>query len=83
MGPYALGGRFTTVEGILIAMKEQLTSEGTVFVDSADEETKVRLTKFTSQLEEVLEGCREITLIMDDPAGNSYVQVQFRLNYPT
>lgn len=74
VGPYALGGRFTTVEGILTAMKDQLTSEGVVFVDSADEETKCRMTKFTFQLEEVLEGCRQITLVLDDPAGNSYVE---------
>ncbi|KAJ9600178.1 hypothetical protein L9F63_009512 [Diploptera punctata] len=74
VGPYALGGRFTTVEGILTAMKDQLTSEGTMFVDSAEEETKHRMAKFTSQLEEVLEGHRQITLVLDDPAGNSYVQ---------
>jgi C4-type Zn-finger protein len=75
VGPYALGGRFTTVEGILVAMKEQVTSEGSVFVDSGDEEVKSTVAKFVAELDVVLEGNKEITLVLDDPAGNSYVQV--------
>ncbi|PSN56885.1 Zinc finger protein ZPR1 [Blattella germanica] len=74
VGPYALGGRFTTVEGILTAMKDQLTSEGSVFIDSADDELRQRMSKFTSDLSEILEGKREVTVVLDDPAGNSYVQ---------
>lgn len=75
VGPYALGGRFTTVEGLLMAMKEQVASQGAVFVDSADDEIKNRISKFVAELDAVLEGNREITLVLDDPAGNSYVQV--------
>lgn len=76
VGPYALGGRFTTVEGLLVAVKDQLTSQGTMFIDSADDETKNRVSKFVAQLDMILEGNKEITLVMDDPAGNSYVQVR-------
>jgi zinc finger protein len=76
VGPYALGGRFTTVEGLLIAVKEQLTSQGTMFIDSADHEAKNRVSKFVAELNMVLEGNKEITLVLDDPAGNSYVQVK-------
>lgn len=43
VGPSALAGRFTTVEGILEAMKEQLTSKGAIFRDSEDAETKGRM----------------------------------------
>lgn len=75
VGPYALGGRFTTVEGILIAMREQVTSQGSLFVDSGDDEVKNRVAKFVAQLDMVLEGNKEITLVLDDPAGNSYMQV--------
>lgn len=74
VGPYALGGRFTTVEGLLIAMKEQVASQETLFIDSADDEIKNRISKFVTELDVVLEGNREITLVLDDPAGNSYVQ---------
>ena len=75
VGPYALGGRFTTVEGILVAMKEQVTSQGSVFVDTGDDEVKNRVAKFVAELGMVLEGNKEVTLVLDDPAGNSYVQV--------
>jgi len=75
VGPYALGGRFTTVEGILVAMKEQVTSQGSVFVDTGGDEVKKRVAKFVAELGMVLEGNKEVTLVLDDPAGNSYVQV--------
>lgn len=75
VGPCALGGRFTTVEGLLIAMKEQVVSQGTLFVDSTSDEIKNRISIFIAELDAVLEGNREITLVLDDPAGNSYIQV--------
>ncbi|XP_069675200.1 zinc finger protein ZPR1 [Periplaneta americana] len=74
VGPFALGGRFTTVEGLLVAMKDQLISQGAMFVDSADAETKKRVLKFTAELDAVLEAEKDITIVLDDPAGNSYVQ---------
>ncbi|XP_059612173.1 zinc finger protein ZPR1 [Phlebotomus argentipes] len=74
VGPSALGGRFTTVEGILEAMKKQLSDGGETFVDSTDDSTKRKFDKFISTLEEIIAGRKQITLILDDPAGNSYVQ---------
>lgn len=74
VGPAILGGRFTTVEGIVAAMKEQLSSSTAFTGDSSDSETVNRMNKFIAQLEEVLDGQRQVTLILDDPAGNSYVQ---------
>jgi zinc finger protein len=63
------------VEGLLMAMKEQVASQGALFIDSADDEIKNRISKFVAELDAVLEGNREITLVLDDPTGNSYVQV--------
>ncbi|CAD1477947.1 unnamed protein product [Heterotrigona itama] len=74
IGPAALGGRFTTVEGILVAIKEQLSSSTAFSGDSSDPETVKRMKVFISHLNEVLEGKRKITLVLDDPAGNSYIQ---------
>ncbi|KAJ8898296.1 hypothetical protein PR048_003656 [Dryococelus australis] len=74
VGPAALGGRFTTVEGILTAMRGQLTQGGVMFGDGADPETKKNLDNFLNKFDRVLKGEIEITLILDDPAGNSYVQ---------
>jgi len=63
------------VEGILVAMKEQVTSQGSVFVDTGDGDVKNRVAKFVAELGMILEGNKEVTLVFDDPAGNSYVQV--------
>jgi zinc finger protein len=45
VGPSALGGRFTTVEGILTAMRDQLTENSAIFKDSADKDSTDRLDK--------------------------------------
>ncbi|XP_053948308.1 zinc finger protein ZPR1 [Anastrepha ludens] len=74
VGPSALGGRFTTVEGILVAMKDQLQNEGCLFRDSADDEIKNRLESVIDKFDQILASKLPVTLILDDPAGNSYVQ---------
>uniref|UniRef100_A0A8D8R8Z7 Zinc finger protein ZPR1 n=2 Tax=Cacopsylla melanoneura TaxID=428564 RepID=A0A8D8R8Z7_9HEMI len=74
VGPAALGGKFTTVEGLLRDMKDQLADKGSMFSDSADTDTATRMTAFLQRLEDILTNKEAITLILDDPAGNSYVQ---------
>ena len=74
IGPSALGGRFTTVEGILVAIKEQLSNSTAFTGDSSEPEIVKRMEVFISELSEVLEGKRKVTLVLDDPAGNSYAQ---------
>lgn len=74
VGPSALGGRFTTVEGILTAMKEQLSGNDIMFHDSSDDAAKQRFQGFVKKFEEIIELKLEVTLVLDDPAGNSYVQ---------
>ncbi|CAG0895833.1 unnamed protein product [Cyprideis torosa] len=74
VGSGALGGRFTTVEGLLEAMKNQLIESGAG--DSAPDEARTRLKEFGAKLDSVISGDfgTAVTLILDDPAGNSYVQ---------
>ncbi|EDX02172.1 zinc finger protein ZPR1 [Drosophila yakuba] len=72
VGPHALCGRFTTVEGLLVAMRDQL--DGTLFHDSADETTKQQMQRFLDTFEDVMNLKRVITLVLEDPAGNTYVQ---------
>lgn len=43
VGPSALGGRFTTIEGLLTAMRDQLAENSAMFGDSADRESQQRL----------------------------------------
>ncbi|XP_028401947.1 zinc finger protein ZPR1-like [Dendronephthya gigantea] len=72
-----LGGRFTTLEGLLINVKEDLEGQnpfGSGDTPTLQEDTK-KLQKFISKLMEVIEGkIMNIHLILDDPAGNSYLQ---------
>ncbi|KAL0278922.1 UNVERIFIED_CONTAM: hypothetical protein PYX00_000598 [Menopon gallinae] len=74
IGPAVLGGRFTTVEGLLVTAKEQLYESQTMFHDSQDPETKRRLVEFMDKFDLLLKLEKRFTLILDDPAGNSYVQ---------
>ncbi|TDG39488.1 hypothetical protein AWZ03_014086 [Drosophila navojoa] len=72
VGPNALCGRFTTVEGLLVAMREQL--DGTLFHDSADEPSRQQLERFLTTFDKVIKLEQVITLVLEDPAGNTYVQ---------
>lgn len=74
VGPTTLGGRFTTVEGIISAVKDQLATSTAMTGDSADASITYRMENFLCQLEEILQGKKKVTLVLDDPAGNSYVQ---------
>lgn len=36
--------------------------------------SRLRFFRFMEQFDEILEGTRMVTVVLDDPAGNSYVQ---------
>lgn len=74
VGPSALCGRFTTVEGILSAMKDQLAGNDVMFHDSSDDASKQRFKGFVERFDKIINLEIKATLILDDPAGNSYVQ---------
>ncbi|KAI9475997.1 MAG: ZPR1 zinc-finger domain-containing protein [Benjaminiella poitrasii] len=74
--PGTLGGRFTTVEGLLKQVHNELL-ERAPFIqgDSGTEESKQRWSKFLDNLIAVAEGkLMPVTLIVDDPLSNSYLQ---------
>lgn len=75
VGPATLGGRFTTVEGLLVNIKEQLETQGSMFSDSAEVKSKMQFDKFLKKLDSLIACRMPFTLILDDPAGNSYAQV--------
>lgn len=71
-----MGGRFTTIEGILDQIYEELSDKLLISGDSAptnaDHEA---LEKFLSNLKEIKSGNKyPFTIILDDPLSNSYVQ---------
>jgi zinc finger protein len=76
VGGGALCSRFTTVEGLLIATKEQLKEQSSFFMgDSAESSTSTgkKMDDLFTKIDEVLALKRKCTLVLDDPAGNSYL----------
>lgn len=77
-----LGGRFTTLEGILEQVFEELSekvfaagdSVGSADPDGPDLPARKKFEDFLENLKAVKSAERPFTLILDDPLGNSYVQ---------
>ncbi|KAF8586435.1 zf-ZPR1-domain-containing protein [Ramaria rubella] len=69
--PGTLGGRFTTVEGILEQVYEELSEK--VFSDSIDKGDNAFVV-FLTKLKKVKAAEMPFTLILDDPLANSYLQ---------
>ncbi|PUU74656.1 ZPR1 zinc-finger domain-domain-containing protein [Tuber borchii] len=77
--PGTLGGRFTTLEGLLTQVYDDLHQRiwGDVHgesSDSLDKQTKDRWEEFFVGLEDAKSGRRKFTCILDDPLAASYVQ---------
>jgi zinc finger protein len=75
IGMGIIGGRFTTVEGLLTAIKEELVEQGGFALgDSAEESKREKMKEFLSRLSDVASLKMPAHIVLDDPAGNSYVQ---------
>ncbi|KAL6741313.1 hypothetical protein Aduo_014581 [Ancylostoma duodenale] len=75
VGPGALCSRFTTVEGLLSATRDQLSTQSSFFMgDSASSKERSQIQIFLEQFDDILSLKKVITLVLDDPAGNSYIQ---------
>ncbi|ORZ16589.1 ZPR1 zinc-finger domain-domain-containing protein [Absidia repens] len=73
--PGTLGGRFTTVEGLLRQVHTELEERAFSHGDSTSEDAKAKWTAFLNNLDEVADGKRiPVTLVVDDPLANSYLQ---------
>lgn len=80
--PGTLGGRFTTVEGLLTQVKDQLhgqifdvdTGEGLAPGDSMNDETRIRWDAFFTKLDRALKAEFEFSITLVDPLANSFVQ---------
>ncbi|GAB1602888.1 zinc finger protein ZPR1-like, partial [Argonauta hians] len=72
----SLGGKFTTVEGLLNDVKDSLSKNNPFFLgDSAQTNTKAKITEFSNNISQIVSGERlGVHLVLDDPAGNSYIQ---------
>jgi zinc finger protein len=75
--PGTLGGRFTTIEGILTQVRDDLRSS--IFDtgdggDSMDTSTKARWDAFFDKLTAAINGEVKFTITLEDPLASSYVQ---------
>lgn len=69
------GGKFTTIEGLIEAIKEQLlTGNPFLMGDSATSGIKSKMGSFILRLDELLTCETPYTIVLDDPAGNSFIQ---------
>lgn len=68
-----LGGRFTTIEGVLDQVYDELS--GKLFGDSGTKnKDNQAFQDFLTNLKDVKSAERPFTLILDDPLSNSYIQ---------
>ncbi|KAL8672806.1 MAG: hypothetical protein Q9168_002743 [Polycauliona sp. 1 TL-2023] len=81
VAPGTMGGRFTTVEGLLTQIRDD--TKGTVFDmddsestggDSMPELKRQAWTRFFDKLDQAIKGELQYTILLEDPLGNSYVQ---------
>jgi zinc finger protein len=76
--PGTLGGRFTTIEGLLTQVRDDLKSS--IFGDAEDggdsavTAEKGRWTEFFAKLDTAILGNMPFTVILEDPLAGSYVQ---------
>lgn len=81
VNPGTLGGRFTTVEGLLTQIRDDLHNQIFDIGDSDDKggdslpsESKQTWKSFFEGLSEAIDGQRKFTVVLRDPLASSYVQ---------
>ena len=77
MNEGSLGGKFTTIEGILKDCLNQLGEVDSFFVsgDSHSTDKKKKMHDCLDKLDKIMKGeMLDVTIIIDDPTGNSYLQ---------
>jgi len=74
MGGMSVGGKFTTLEGLLTDILDQVERNSLWSGDAAAPDVAERMKDFKAKFEECIAGKGKFTLILDDPAGSSYVQ---------
>jgi len=70
----SMGGKFTTVEGVLNNIKDDMSKNPFVVGDSSSQTAKERFTEFINRIKNFISLKETFTLIIDDPSSNSYVQ---------
>lgn len=70
-----LGSKYTTIEGLISDIYNQLLSKSEFFLgDSAEKSKKDHFNQILNHLKDFMSGKEPFTLILDDPASNSFIQ---------
>jgi len=75
-GALSLSGRFTTIEGLITSLYEQLKGTITSFYtgDSQSDDDIAKQEIFLNKMNNIIKCEMPVDIILIDPAGNSYVQ---------
>eukprot|EP01116_Phalansterium_solitarium_P024616 TRINITY_DN9065_c0_g1_i1.p1 TRINITY_DN9065_c0_g1~~TRINITY_DN9065_c0_g1_i1.p1 ORF type:complete len:501 (+),score=182.92 TRINITY_DN9065_c0_g1_i1:120-1622(+) len=68
------GGRFTTLEGLLDDIVANVRQYPFLMGDSSRSETHRQVDEFEAKVNELKSGKVPFTFVLEDPAGNSYIQ---------
>ncbi|BGO92604.1 hypothetical protein NBRC10512_004298 [Rhodotorula toruloides] len=74
LNPGTLGGRFTTLEGLLQQVYEELDEKVFARGDSSEAGVTDEMQKFLGNLKKAMAVEMPFTVILDDPLSNSYIQ---------
>ncbi|XP_070621864.1 zinc finger protein ZPR1 isoform X4 [Erythrolamprus reginae] len=74
LGMGALGGKFTTLEGLLKDIQALVEKNPFTLGDGSCPDKAAKLQAFGRKLQQIVDGHMEVHLVLDDPAGNSYLQ---------
>ncbi|GAA5992378.1 hypothetical protein JCM11641_002143 [Rhodosporidiobolus odoratus] len=74
LNPGTLGGRFTTLEGLLGQVYEELDEKVFARGDSSVEGVTDEMATFLGNLKKVMTASIPFTIVLDDPLANSYIQ---------
>jgi zinc finger protein len=69
-----LGGRFTTIEGLLSQVRDDLQMQVSTGADSEVNDERKKWDDFFGRLEKAISGEMEFTMILSDPLASSFVQ---------
>lgn len=75
LGMAAVGGKFTTLEGLLKDIKDLIVSKNPFICgDSGTSDQMQKLQEFGEKIDKIIAGEMDVHVVLDDPAGNSYLQ---------
>ncbi|XP_075881209.1 zinc finger protein ZPR1 [Nelusetta ayraudi] len=75
LGMAVVSGKFTTLEGLLTDIKDVIVTRNPfVSGDSTTSDRMERLNEFAEKIDKIIAGEMVVHFILDDPAGNSYLQ---------